>query len=285
MKGLARRLVSLARAIMPPERRNWADAMAHEFEALEADHLGFALGCFTSAGVANFQTLGGVSRLIIFPALLGIFAALLGLCHIAFETVRSNGGFDRWEYDYQRDFIALNSSSEISALASFFLLIFTFLLLVNAAWQLLRALRKPANGPFLAKRLSSALSGVALLPIGTWACLALASQLLGAENGLYPILIFIVFSPIALPFTLVAIMANISHRALFKSALWSALLYAIASVLWIIFMRDGRAWPSLNQLGVIHFLPMSIMFAVSACGLALIWLDRLGTKEAQVPPS
>ncbi len=279
MKGLARYLLRLARVIMPPERRNWADAMAHEFEALEADHLGFALGCFTSAGVANFQTLGGVSRLIIFPALLGIFAMLFGLCQTAFETVRSNGGFEKWEYDYQRDFIALNSSSEVSALASFFLLIVTFLLLGNAAWQLLRALNKPADGPFLAKRLSSALSGVALLPIGTWACLALASQLLGAENGLYPILMFIVFSPIALPFTLVAIMANLSHRALLKSALWSALLYTIASALWITFTRDGRPWPSLSQLGVVHFLPTSIMFAVSVCGLALMWLERRGTRE------
>jgi len=74
-------------------------------------------------------------------------------------------------------------------------------------------------------------------------------------------------------------MANLSHRALFKSALWSALLYTIASVLWIIFMRDGRPWPSLSQLGVVHFLPMSIMFAVSVCGLALMWLERPGTRE------
>ncbi len=273
-------IIRLARAIMPPERRNWADAMAHEFEALEADHLGFAIGCFTSAGIANFQTLGGVFRLVIFPALLGTFAMLLRLCQTAFETVKSNGGLNKWEFDYKRDFIALNSSSEVSALASFFLLIFTSLVLANAAWQLLRALHKPANGPFLAKRLSNALSGAALLPIGIWACLSLASQLLGAENGLYPILMFIAFSPITVPFTLVAIMASISHKALFKSALWSALLYAIASVLWIMFTRNGRPWPSPNQLGVIHFLPMSIMFAVSACGLALAWLDRRGTKEA-----
>jgi hypothetical protein len=65
MKGLARYLLRLAHTIMPPERRNWADAMAHEFEALEADHLGFALGCFWSAILSNALNATRMTQLVL----------------------------------------------------------------------------------------------------------------------------------------------------------------------------------------------------------------------------
>ncbi|OYU78220.1 MAG: hypothetical protein CFE32_02585 [Alphaproteobacteria bacterium PA3] len=58
-------IIRLARAIMPPERRNWADAMAHEFEALEADHLGFALGCFWSAILSNALNATRTTQLVL----------------------------------------------------------------------------------------------------------------------------------------------------------------------------------------------------------------------------
>ncbi|MFN7498586.1 MAG: hypothetical protein ACK5SF_14425 [Hyphomonadaceae bacterium] len=68
-------IIRLAHAIMPPERRNWADAMAHEFEALEADHLGFALGCWWSALLSNALNATRMTQLV----LGGGAALLLGL--------------------------------------------------------------------------------------------------------------------------------------------------------------------------------------------------------------
>jgi hypothetical protein len=74
-RHISQRLICVARGLMPPERRNWADAMAHEFEALEADHLGFAFGCLWSAILSNCSNRVRMMQL----GLGGIAASFVGL--------------------------------------------------------------------------------------------------------------------------------------------------------------------------------------------------------------
>lgn len=74
-RDMAQRLIRLSSALMPPERRIWAKAMSHEFEALKEDHFGFALGCFWSAILSNC---GNRVRMIQL-GLGGIAASFVGL--------------------------------------------------------------------------------------------------------------------------------------------------------------------------------------------------------------
>lgn len=72
MSRLSLLMIKLARAIMPPERRDWAAAMEAEFPHVTENRTGFAAGCLWSALMANL-----VSRTRQFQASMALIAAFL----------------------------------------------------------------------------------------------------------------------------------------------------------------------------------------------------------------